>query len=61
MALTKSCLFKKIYKNDLDKYQFLNWVKDSNRKPDDFTKVNKRTEGSSEYAYKFYGFYLKYY
>ena len=31
----------------------------SNRKTDDFTKVNKRAELTSEYAYNFYGFYLK--
>ena len=31
----------------------------SNGKTDDFTKVNKRTELTSEYAYNFYGFYLK--
>ena len=30
----------------------------SNGKPDDFTKVNKRTE-PGEYAYNSYGFYLK--
>ena len=30
--------------------------KDSNEKPDDFTKVNKRTEWIGEYAYNFYGF-----
>ena len=33
----------------------------SNEKPDDFTKVNKRTEWTSRYAYNFYGFYLKNY
>ena len=33
--------------------------KDSIRKPGDFTKVKKRTEWASEYAYNFYGFYLK--
>ena len=33
----------------------------SNGKPDDFTKVNKRTERSSEYVYNFYGFSLKNY
>ena len=32
-----------------------------NGKPDDFTKVNKRTEWTSKYAYNFYGFYLKNY
>ena len=32
----------------------------SNGKPD-VTKVNKRTEWTSEYAYNFYGFYLKNY
>ena len=31
----------------------------SNGKTDDLTKVNKRTELTSEYAYNFYGFYLK--
>ena len=31
----------------------------SNGKPDDFTKVKKRTEWASEYAYNFYGIYLK--
>ena len=33
----------------------------SNEKPDDFTKGNKRTEWTSEYAYSFNGFYLKNY
>ena len=32
-----------------------------NGKPDDFTKVSKRTEWTNEYAYNFYGFYLKNY
>ena len=32
-----------------------------NGKPDDFTKVSKRTEWTSEYAYNFYGFCLKNY
>ena len=31
---------------------------DSNGKPDDFTKLNRRTD---EYAYNFYGLYLKNY
>ena len=45
----------------------LNWTEHtgmswySNGKPDDFRKVNKRTEWTSEYAYNFYGFYLKNY
>jgi len=35
--------------------------KDSNGKHDHFTKVNKRTEWTVEYAYNFYGFYMKNY
>ena len=35
--------------------------KDSNGKPDHFTKVNKRTEWTVEYAYNVYGFYMKNY
>ena len=30
-------------------------------KPDDFTRVSKRTKQTGEYAYNFYGFYLKNY
>ena len=33
----------------------------SNGKPDDFTKVSKRTEWTGNYTYNFYGFYLKNY
>ena len=33
----------------------------SNGKPDDYTKVNRRAEWTSEYAYNFYGFCLKNY
>ena len=32
-----------------------------NGKPDDFKKVNKRTEWTGEYAYNSFGFYLKNY
>lgn len=34
-------------------------LKDSNGKSDDFTKINKRAEWTSDYAYNFYGFCLK--
>ena len=34
-------------------------LKDSNGKPDGFTKINKRTEWTHEYACNFYSFYLK--
>ena len=71
MFLQKCFLLKKIYRKDF----WINtsfWLsnhnaepgkklKDSNGKSDGFPKVNKRTEGTGEYAYNFYGLYLRNY
>ena len=55
------CFLFKIYKKDFwTNAQFSFWT-GSNEKPDDFTKVNKKTEWTDEYACNFYGFYLKNY
>ena len=53
------CLFKKISKKDF--WINISFWTGSNEKPDDFTKVNKKTEWTDEYACNFYGFYLKNY
>ena len=71
MLLQKCFLFNKIYRKDFwinTSFLFSDhnaelgkkW-KDSNEKPDGFTKINKRTERTGEYAFNLHGFCLKNY
>ena len=53
-------MYGKITNIDMLEIIWSSWHSDmswySNGKPDDVTKVNKRTEWTSEYVYNFYGF-----